>query len=316
MPERRTLPVDRRVRLDKFLVESWPELGRQEVREVIQQNSVLINGTPARKSGQYLAPGDEVEVIVPEIEEAAAESEEESLLFEAPVPMEVLYEDEVVLVVDKPANMPTYPTRWHKGETLAHQIAERYPDMAHIGGVERAGLVQRLDPEVSGLLLAGRAPEAYRDLKHIVKKDQVEQRYSALVEGHYTGEDVIDAPIGNVKHGRRRLAVAREGRPAVTVVHALRHYKSRDDNYTLVEVRPETSRLHQIRVHLAWLGYPLVGDTVYGSRRQPLLSDRIFLHLGWLTFVHPEKGEHVHVESRLPVALESILQFMARPKYR
>jgi 23S rRNA pseudouridine1911/1915/1917 synthase len=151
-------------------------------------------------------------------------------------------------------------------------------------------------------------------LQRYVKHDQVESVYSALVEGRLTGEDVIDQPIGNVKRARQRLAVAREGRPARTAYRGQRYYKDEKRDYSLLEVRPQTARLHQIRVHLSWYGYPLVGDRVYGSRQQPLLPDRIFLHLSVLAFPHPRTGDIVRVESPLAPELRSILRYLTRPK--
>jgi len=307
MSERRTLQVADMIRLDQFLVQVWPELRRQQLRQLLQAGEVLINGQAARQSGQYLHPGAVVEIPMSRPE---APSKPEVV---ACLPLEVHHEDEALLVVEKPAGMATHSTRGEVG--LAQQLRERFPECAHVGGLERAGIVRKMDVEASGLLLVARTEEAYRALKREVKHRLVESRYSVLVEGQLTGEDLIVAPIGNVKATRQRLAVAREGRPARTFYRALRHYREEGQAYTLLEVRPETARLHQIRVHLSWYGYPVVGDRVYGSRHhQSILPDRLFLHLGVLDFPHPVTGEPLHVESALPAALQSILRFMARPK--
>ena len=309
MSERRTLQVADVIRLDQFLVQVWPELRRGQLRQLIQAGEVFINGQAARQSGQYLHPGAVVEIPMPQPE---APSKTEIVACQ---PLEVLYEDEVLLVVEKPAGMATHPTRGQEGATLAQQLREYSPAIVHVGGIERAGIIRQMDVEASGLVLVARTEEAYRALKREVKRQRVESRYSVLVEGQLTGEDLIVAPIGNVKGTRQRLAVAREGRPARTFYRALRHYREEGQAYTLLEVRPETARLHQIRVHLSWCGYPVVGDRVYGSRRhQSILPDRLFLHLGVLDFPHPLTGEPLHVESALPEALQSILRFMARPK--
>jgi 23S rRNA pseudouridine1911/1915/1917 synthase len=198
---------------------------------------------------------------------------------------------------------------------LPQLLAERYPDMAHVGGVNRAGVVTTLGEDVSGLVLAGRSEAHYRDLRRAVKRQDVTEIYTALVEGHLEGEYTIDQPIGNVKRARRRLAVAREGRPATTYVRAQQHYKDGPRDYTLVYVQPQSSRMHQIRVHLSWYGYPIVGDRVYGSRRQTMLPDRMFLHLSMMELHHPETEELLKVGSELPPALNSILTFMRRPKW-
>ena len=171
---------------------------------------------------------------------------------------------------------------------VSQQLTELDPDIAHVGGAGRAGIVMRLEPEASGALLVAKDEETYRALQRLVKRQRVETSYSVLVDGRLTGEYLIDQPIGNVKRARQRLAVAREGRPAQTHYRGQRHYKDQGRDYSLLEIQPKTSRLHQIRVHLSWYGFPLVGDRVYGSRHQPILSDRVFLHLSVLTFPHPD----------------------------
>ncbi len=315
MPEKQVLQVTDSMRLDLFLVQTWPELRRQDVRRMIQEGSVSVNGTAASKPGQYLQPGDTVEVLAPETTEPASalESELPPLLV-----AEVVYEDEAVVVMDKPAGMALYPGRRQEaGSTLLYQLQEYDPEIVHIGGVDHAGMVQRLETEASGLVVAARTEEAYRALKRDLKRNRIVPRYLALVEGNASDEDVIDMPIGNVKRGRGRLMVAREGRPAQTSYRPLRHYKDAGQAYTLLEVSTESSRLHQIRVHLSWYGYPVVGDALYGSpHRSRLLPDRLFLHLTALTFPHPVTGEPVSVDSPMPLDLNAVLQFLTHPKGR
>ncbi len=303
--------VEKRVRLDVFLVRHWPDLSRQDIEELVQSGAVLIDGQPALKPGQYLEPGEHVEAQAPETQE------EEPELLPPPVGMTVLYEDKLLLGVDKPANMPTHARRHdQEGQTLAAQLAERFPDLAHVGGVDRAGILQRLGDDVSGAMLVARDRETYRTMKREVKRGRVEHLYTVLVEGHLTGSSVINAPLGNAKWDRRRLTVAREGRPAETEYRALRNYKSTEGiDYTLLEVKPDASRMHQMRVHLSWYGYPVVGDIKYGSRQQRLLMDRLFIHLTQLSFAHPQTEEWIHVRSPLPAELSSILEYMSRPKY-
>ncbi len=311
MPEGRTFEVERRRRLDQLLAENWENLNRPILLELIRSGDVLVNGKKARKPGQRLRPGDEVTVLrEPEI---APPNEKEALLL-PPLPLEIAYEDDAVLVVEKPAGMAVRPSRQHPQGTLSQILGEQYPETAHVGSMNRAGVVQRLEPEASGLVLAGKSEASYRELRHLIKRERVEQVYTAMVIGNLTGSYTIDQPIGNVKRVRQRLAVAREGRPAQTFYRAQRHYKERGENYTLLEVRPKSSRLHQIRVHLSWYGFPIVGDDIYGPSYQPLLSDRLFLHLGVLSLPHPVTGEELRVESPLPPELLSVLQYMTRPK--
>lgn len=322
--ERRRVVVETRMRLDQLLARTWPGLNRQSAREKVRAGQVLINGQPAAKVGQYVEVDDEVAVSVVAIDDLVADDAETGPLTLPTLPLTVLYEDEAVLVVEKLAGVLAHPASRParqqfqptpvSAQSLAQQLTALYPALAHIGGADRAGVVMRIEPEVSGAVLVAKDENTYHLLQRHVKHDQVESVYSALVEGRLTGQDVIDQPIGNVKRARQRLAVAREGRPARTAYRGQRHYKDAGRDYSLLEVRPQTARLHQIRVHLAWYGFPLVGDRVYGSRQQPLLPDRIFLHLSVLAFPHPLTGAVVRVESPLAPELRSVLRYLTRQK--
>ncbi len=312
MSDRSHVQVTQGQRLDQALLEAWPDLGRLEIRQLIQEGAVLVNGQPARKAGQYVEIGDLLDVAVPE---AASENvvgvQPPSLIPD----LAIVYADEVVLVVDKPACLPIYPSRRHRDvPTLAQQLYEYAPDLAHVGGAERAGIVQQLDAESSGLVLVARTKAAYRTLQREVKRQRVIRRFSVLVEGEASGTEVIEAPLGSASHERGRTIIAREGRPARTAYRVLRRYRDQTRTYSLLEVTPEGSRRHQIRAHLAWYGYPVVGDRWYGSRFQPLLDYRLFLHLSRLEFPHPETATIQPVESQLPADLQGILRYLTRPK--
>ncbi|MGC9394422.1 MAG: pseudouridine synthase, partial [Anaerolineae bacterium] len=265
MPSFERAVVEARMRLDQFLVRTWPELDRHSVREKVRAGQVLVNGQPASKAGQYVEVDDEVAVSGVAVSgvaaDIAAEGEPSSLGVSVPVPalpLPVLYEDEAVLVVEKLAGVPAHRAsrsiHQQAQQTLAQQLATLYPSLAHVGGAGRAGIVMRVETEVSGAVLVAKDEASYHQLQRHVKHAQVERIYSALVEGRLTGQEVIDQPIGNVKRARRRLAVAREGRPARTAYRGQQHYKNENRDYSLLEVQPQTSRLHQIRVHLSWYG--------------------------------------------------------------
>lgn len=308
MTDNHILKVVQRSRLDRLLAQTWPDLQREQVQQMLRSDAVLVNGQPARQPGLYVAPGAEVEVTLAPLVPTTPE-------MLAPLPLAVLFEDDALLVVEKLAGARVWPSKWAtSGVTLAQQLAERVPQMAHIGAVGRSGIVMQMEDEVSGLVLAAKTEAVYRELRRFSKRERLTRTYSALVEGRLRGAEVIDQPIGNARHDRGRLMVAREGRPAQTGYRAQRHYRDGAREYSLVEVCPETSRMHQIRVHLAWYGYPLVGDRLYGSRQQSLLSDRIFLHLGVLEFPHPVNATAVRVESPLPPELAAILRYLTRPK--
>ncbi|MGC9521299.1 MAG: RluA family pseudouridine synthase [Anaerolineae bacterium] len=313
MPEKHILDVDAPTRLDQLLARRWGELDRAQIREMITEGRVSINGETARKLGQRLQPGDVVVVQLPELEKSEAPTPPPGLA------LSIAYEDEHLLVVDKPAGIPVRRSPRSRGgqdhATLPQLLAERYPGQAHVGGVNRAGVVTTLDEDASGLVLAGRDESMYRELRRMVKRQYVTEVYTALVEGHLRGEYTIDQPIGNARHTRGRLVVAREGRPAQTYVRGQQHYKESGRDYTLVYVRPESERMHQIRVHLSWYGFPIVGDRVYGSNRQPMLPDRLFLHLSVVSLLHPVTDLELRVESELPPELHSVLSYMRRPKY-
>ncbi len=298
------------MRLDQWLLQTWSALDRRQVRQMIQKGHVQVNAQPAQKAGQYVQPGDSVTVDMPET--ALVEKEVKNLFA---LPLNVVYEDEVMLVVEKPAGMAMYASRDGLNGSLAQQLIDHCPEIAHIGGAEHAGVAMRAEPEISGLVMAVKDETTYRTLRRAINHQKVETVYSVLVEGRLTGEGVIEQPVGNVKRARVRLNVAREGRPAQTLYRGQRHYKESGKDYSLLEVRPKTSRLHQIRVHLSWYGFPVVGDRVYGSRYQPILPDRIFLHLSALIFPHPVSGEPTRVESPLPPELHSVLRYMVRPKH-
>ncbi|MBN1249086.1 MAG: RluA family pseudouridine synthase [Anaerolineae bacterium] len=307
-----TLDVSTPTRLDQLLARRWNALDHEQIRTLILEDAVLVNGEPARKLGQRLDAGDTVRIRLPELSSAEA--------YRLPIGLSlpVLYEDDEVLVVDKPAGVAVRRSgagpEIRDEATVPQILAARYPDRAHVGGVNRAGVVTTLDEEASGLLLVGKTEAAYRALRRLIKRQYEHEVYTVLVEGHLRDEITVDQPIGNVKRTRRRLAVAREGRPAQTYVRPQQHYIESGRDYTLLYVRPETSRMHQIRVHLAWLGLPVVGDQLYGSRRQPMLPDRLFLHLSQLRFMHSVTQEEIVVESPLPTELHSVLTYMRRPK--
>lgn len=308
MSETHTLKVAAVTRLDQLLVTAWEHLGHTEIQRLIRTGKVRVNGLEALKPGERLAPGDEV--IVELLELAPYDQAELPLGMTLPI----LYEDDTLLVVDKPAGLAVRRLRRQDQATLPQILAGMRPDMAHVGGVNRAGVVTVIDRDASGLVLIGKDEATYRELRRRVKRQYVTEVYTALVEGRVRGEFVIDQPIGNAKHVRELQVASDEGRPARTYVRGQQHYKEDSKDYTVVYVRPESSRMHQIRVHLAWYGFPIVGDRLYGSRRQPLLHDRLFLHLSAITLIHPVADQDVKVESALPQELHSILGYMRRPK--
>ncbi len=289
-------------RLDKWLARQLPGYSRTEIQRWIKEGLVRVNGR-ASKPGYKLEPGDVVEVDVP------APVPYEGVKPE-PIPLNVLYEDEDVIVIDKPAGMVVHPAPGHASGTLVNALLYHFPDLEGIGGVERPGIVHRLDKDTSGLILVAKNSRAHRELQRQFKAREIEKAYLALVEGHLQPKvGRIEAPIGRDKRHRKRMAVVRGGREAITEYTVIAYY----GDYTLVEVRPLTGRTHQIRVHFAFIGHPLAGDTVYGRRKQKLKPwlRRHFLHAHRIRFRLPRTGQWVEFTSPLPEDLQHILDKLA-----
>ena len=222
------------------------------------------------------------------------------------IELQVLYEDDALVVIDKPAGLVVHPGTGQMTGTLAAGLLHRYPELEGVGAAERWGLVHRLDKDTSGAILVGRTQEAFESLTAQLRARTIQREYLALVEGVLkppTG--TIDAPIGRNPQTPTRRAVAHDGKPARTHYRVETNYVERD--LALVRVSLETGRTHQIRVHFSAIGHPVAGDPTYGSRREAGLTPRIFLHAGKLSFAHPSTGKEVVVASPLPADLSAVL---------
>jgi 23S rRNA pseudouridine1911/1915/1917 synthase len=287
-------------RLDRVVATRMPDLSRTLVQRLIKTGDVTINGQLGKPSYRVQV-GDEVVVRVP--------AETPQPVMPEDIPLDIIHEDDVLLVVNKPAGMVVHPSLGHPSGTLVNAVLAHCPQVADVGGLERAGIVHRLDKDTSGLILIAKHEATRTALQRQFKRRQVAKTYLALVEGHVQPrEAVIEAPVGRDKRRRKRMAVVRRGRKARTTYHAIEYFA----DHTLLEVHPHTGRTHQVRVHLAWLGYPIVGDTVYGRSRQRLLKDRHFLHAAQLSFTHPTVGQEVSFEAPLPPELAAVLKRLRR----
>ena len=281
------------VRLDKYVHENCPELSRTQAQRLITEGHITVNDRAARSSHK-LDIGDRVKVFIPP---------PLSLLPEA-IPLTIVYQDDDVLVIDKPAGLTVFPAPGHPSHTLANALLSLFPEMAD--GVPRMGIVHRLDKDTSGLLVVARNEAAQADLMSQFKARAVAKSYTALVRGHLEPEcGIIEAPIGRDPRRRQRMAVVAEGKEARTRYDVIRYI----ENFTLLEIKPETGRTHQIRVHLTAIGFPVVGDKVYGVRSPHLF--RQFLHASRLGFRHPSTGKYVEFNSDLPPDLEKALKDIA-----
>ena len=281
------------VRLDRFVADKCPELTRTHVQKLVADGFITVNGREA-KSSLRLDSGDRVDVIVPPAPP--------SPLVPEAIPLSIVYEDEDLLVVDKPPGLTVHPAPGHPDHTLINAILSHVPHLARMGDSLRPGIVHRLDKDTSGLMLVAKNAVAQMNLIEQFRKRSVVKAYLVLVKGRLTPEQgIIDAAIGRDARNRKRMAVVREGRPARTQYQVVKYL----DGYTLLEILPETGRTHQIRVHLAAIGYPVVGDAVYGVKSSYL--SRQFLHASRLGFKLPSSGEYVEFKSELPQDLAQAL---------
>ncbi len=287
-------------RLDRHLVAVLPDLSRTAIQRLITEGQVTVNGLPARPAYK-VRTGDEICVRIPTPRPTTLEAEA--------IPLDVLYEDEDIIVVNKPPGIIVHPGAGHPSGTLVNALLAHCPDLRGVGGELRPGIVHRLDRETSGVLVVAKCDRALRVLQRQFKARTVRKRYVALVVGHVPQVDgLIDAPIARHPVHRKKMAVSVHGKPARTRWHILDVLQDEDGHaYTLVEVILLTGRTHQIRVHFAWLGYPVVGDRVYGFRHATLTAPRHFLHARDLTLRHPTTGEVMTFSAPLPDDLRAVL---------
>ena len=276
------------------------DLSRPQAHRLIADGLVIADGRVRVKPGDRVLGGERLTVRVP----APLPAEP---LPEA-IPLAIVYEDEHMIVVDKPAGMPVHPGPGHTGHTLVNALLAHCPDLPGIGGVQRPGIVHRLDKDTSGLIIAAKTERAHHGLTRQLAERRMHKTYLALVEGRLQPDEaLIDAPIGRDPSNRKRMRVhGAAAREAQTSYRVREHLKG----YTYVEASPITGRTHQIRVHFASLGHPVVGDAVYG--RQTSLVARQFLHAWRLTLHHPIDGRELSFEAPLAPDLQEALALVAR----
>lgn len=285
-------------RLDKFLVTCVAELSRTRLQGLIENGSILVDGIVAHKNGQMINRGVVIEMHIPPAEPT-------NLVPEA-IPLELIFENDDLMVVNKPAGMVVHPAAGHKSGTLVHAALAHAPQMVGIGGEKRPGVVHRLDKDTSGLILLAKNDQAHRWLQDQFRLRKTIKTYIALVDGKPpTPSGRIEAPIGRDSVQRKMMAITSsgKGRDAVSEYRTLEVFKY----HTLLEVHPLTGRTHQIRLHLKFIGCPVVGDHVYGHKHATLPINRHFLHAIRLTIQLPGEGKPTTFEAPLPVELEKVL---------
>lgn len=288
------------VRIDKFLSEIIGDKSRSYIQGIIEEEQVKVNSRIV-KSNYKLKVNDFVEVVIPEPVELSVEGED--------IPLDILHEDSDVLVLNKPQGMVVHPAAGNQSGTLVNALLNHCKDLSGINGVIRPGIVHRIDKDTSGVLVIAKNDLAHNKLAEQLKEHSMKRIYVALVEGVIKQEEgVVNAPLARHPVERKRIAVIKDGRNAVTHYHVLQRF----NNSTLVECRLETGRTHQIRVHMAHIGHPLVGDPVYGYKKQRFNLQGQLLHARLLGFIHPSSGKYMEFETPIPDYFNKVLEILRK----
>lgn len=282
-------------RIDRFLADSQ-DLTRSFLQKILKEGEVIVNGKSV-KANYKLRKGDRIEFEIPEAVEPDIVAED--------IPLSILYEDADVLVVDKPKGMVVHPAAGHYSRTLVNAVMYHCKgELSGINGVLRPGIVHRIDRDTTGSIIICKNDMAHNEIARQLKEHSINRRYRAIVTGVLKDEEgTIEGAIGRDKKDRKKMAITADGKPAVTHYRVLQRFK----HYTYVECVLETGRTHQIRVHMASIGHPLLGDEVYGRRSDKYKCEGQCLHAMTLGFYHPRTGEYIEVNAPLPPYFEHLL---------
>lgn len=287
-------------RIDKCISNYVETLSRSYIQKIIKEGKAYINDAPV-KSNYKVRVDDKVQFTIPDCEEPDIPPQD--------IPLDIIYEDKDVLIVNKPKNMVVHPAPGHYEDTLVNAIMYHcHNDLSGINGVLRPGIVHRIDKDTTGSLIICKNDEAHRKIAEQLKEHSITRKYRAIVYGRISNDEgVVDAPIGRHPTDRKKMAInERNGKPAIT------HYKvlERFEKYTYIECQLETGRTHQIRVHMTSIGHPLLGDEVYGNAKCPFKLEGQTLHAMTIGFIHPSTNQYVEYEAPLPEYFERLLQIL------
>ena len=289
-------------RLDAYLARAVEGLTRSAAQRLIEENCVLRNGKPAKKNDK-LNIGDAVEVTIPEVKETE--------IVPTDFPLDIVYEDEDVLVINKPKGLVVHPAAGHQDDTLVNGLLfSKAGELSGINGELRPGIVHRIDKDTSGLLAVAKNDLAHTVLASQLKDHSMARTYDCVVCGNLKEDSgTVDAPIGRHPSDRKKMCIiARNSKEAVTHWEVVKRYRG----YTHIRCKLETGRTHQIRVHMAHIGHPILGDTVYGHKKPELGQDSQCLHAGALCFTHPRTGLPVMVFAPLPEYFQHVIEKLER----
>ncbi|WP_300381761.1 RluA family pseudouridine synthase [Clostridium sp.] len=288
---------DMGIRIDKYLSLVIEGKSRSFIQGLIDSNLILVDNKVV-KSNYKLKKEDEIEIKMPEPIELEVKAEEMNL--------DIIYEDQDIVVVNKDKGVVVHPAPGNYTGTLVNGLLYHCKDLSGINGVIRPGIVHRIDKDTSGILVIAKNDEAHNSLAVQFKDHSIKREYYALVEGRFSKEEgTIDKPLGRNKKDRLKMGIVSDGKQAVTHYKVLEQY---DNNMSLVKCILETGRTHQIRVHMASISHPLVGDEVYGSKKQKLKSSGQVLHAKTLGFIHPRDNKYIEFNSELPEYYKEILE--------
>lgn len=285
-------------RIDVFLAENMEDLSRSGVQKLIDEGMITLNGGKT-KANYKLREKDVIDVTVPEVKEVEILPED--------IPLDILYEDADVIVVNKPQGMVVHPAPGHTSGTLVNALMFHCgDDLSGINGEKRPGIVHRIDKDTSGVLMIAKNDMAHQSLAAQLAEHSITRKYNAVVyNGFNEDEGTVNKPIGRNPQDRKKMAVTEKHSR-----HAVTHYRviERMEKFTLIEAQLETGRTHQIRVHMTYIGHPLLGDPVYGPKKQPVSLEGQALHARVLGFIHPRTGEYMEFEAPLPPHFEALLE--------
>ena len=286
---------DKGTRIDKYLSDAIEGKSRSFIQGLIEKDSIKVNGKNP-KSNYKLRALDEIEVILPEPEVLKVDAED--------IPIDIIYEDDDVVVVNKSQGMVVHPAPGNYNGTLVNALLYHCKNLSSINGVIRPGIVHRIDKDTSGVLVIAKNDEAHTFLSEQLKDHSMKREYYALIEGRLKNDSgTIDKPLARSKKDRLKIAIVEDGKRAVTHYEVIERY----NGYTLIKCILETGRTHQIRVHMASIGFPLVGDPVYGFKRQRFKLEGQALHAKTLGFIHPRTKEYMEFTSELPEYFKELL---------
>lgn len=303
MDKREVIINDEKGRLDKVLSDLLPDQSRNQLQSLIEEGLVTVNGDSV-KAKYKVQENDHIIISIPEAKEISTQAED--------IPLNILYQDSDLAVVYKPQGMVVHPSAGHHSGTLVNALLYNLDDLSGINGEIRPGIVHRIDKDTSGLLMVAKNDRAHNHLAGQLKDKTVKREYIALVHGkipHKKG--TVDGPIGRSKEDRKKYAVVDNGKDAVTHFDVLDTF---GEEFTLISCRLETGRTHQIRVHLNYIGFPIAGDPLYGSRKT-IQGEGQFLHAKTIGFNHPSTGEYLEFSSELPAVFEKTLKDL-KVKYK